>query len=451
MDIHVVVWVFKPVFTVGDRTKFGVIHYERVFVDSEAIGKTSHGIGAIEMRMQNVDVAIIGGGMVGLTLAAQLKESGLRLAIIDPNLAIAPLSETMSVRVSAINRASERVLQQSGVWDSILAMRASAYTKMTVWEKDTFASIQFDAEMFGQPDLGHIIENNVIKQALLSDLKKETTLRWFETHCQQVAFGEQEAWITLASGESLTAKLVVGADGAHSWLRQTVNIPLTSWDYGHHAIVATVRCEVPHDGVARQIFSADGPLAFLPLGDPHLCSIVWSLPPDMAKNWCHCDELEFNKALMVAFDERLGWCELIGERQLCPLHMRYARDFVRDRVALIGDAAHTIHPLAGQGANLGILDAACLAELLTTLYQEGKDIGECRHLRRYERWRKSEALALIIAMQGFRHLFDGHNPLKKFVRNMGLVAVDKLPFAKEEFMRHALGLKGDLPQSAKLR
>ncbi len=403
------------------------------------------------MKMQNVDVAIIGGGMVGLTLAAHLKNSGLRLAIIDPELSIMPLSDEVSVRVSAINRASERVFQYVGVWDSILSSRAAAYTQMRVWEKDTFASVEFKAATLGQENLGHIIENNVIKQALLSNLKQEESLRWFESHCQQVVFGEQEAWITLTSGESLTAKLVVGADGANSWLRQTLNVPLTSWDYGHHAIVATVRCEVPHDGTARQIFSPDGPLAFLPLSDPHLCSIVWSLPPDLAQKWCDCDELEFNKALMVAFDETLGWCELISDRQLCPLRMRYARDFVRDRVALVGDAAHTIHPLAGLGANLGLLDAACLAEVLNDLYQGGKDIGDHRHLRRYERWRKAEAVSLIIAMQGFRHLFDGGNPLKKFVRDMGLVTVDKLPFAKEEFMRHALGLKGDLPQSAKLR
>lgn len=403
------------------------------------------------MKMKNVDIAVIGGGMVGLTFAALLKDSGLRIAIVDPDLSITPLSESVSTRVSALNRASERILRHVDAWEAMEKKRLSPYHSMNVWEKDSFAHIEFHASDLAQPNLGHIVENTVVKQALLETLQSEPDFSWFENTCQQVVFGEQEAWITLNSGQSLTAKLVVGADGAHSWLRQAVNIPITSWDYGHHAIVATVRCEEPHGGVARQIFTPDGPLAFLPLSDPHLCSIVWSLPPTQAQQWCDCDDDEFNKALMVAFDAHLGWCEVISERQVCPLHMRYARDFVKERVALMGDAAHTIHPLAGLGANLGLLDAASLAEVVNASVLAGKDIGLRRHLRHYERWRKAEALSLIVAMQGFRHLFDGANPIKKLCRDMGLVAVDKLPFVKDEFMRHALGLKGDLPECAKVR
>ena len=255
----------------------------------------------------------------------------------------------------------------------------------------------------------------------------------------------------MESGKNLTAKLVVGADGANSWLRQHVDIPLTHWDYGHSALVANIRCDEPHLQTARQIFRPDGPLAFLPLAEKDLCSIVWSLPPEQALALCDASDEVFNQHLTAAFDHRLGLCCVEGERQAFPLKMRYAQDFVRERVALVGDAAHTIHPLAGQGVNLGLLDAAALAQEIIGLWQAEKDIGKQVNLRHYERWRKAEAAKMITAMQGFKTLFDGANPAKKLVRDLGMLFANKAPGVKDEFMRRALGLSGELPQLARYK
>ncbi|CAG21432.1 FAD-dependent 2-octaprenylphenol hydroxylase [Photobacterium profundum] len=400
--------------------------------------------------MQSVDVAIIGGGMVGLTLAAALAETELRVAVIegqlpDPELALLP-----DVRVSALSRASERILRRVGAWQGIESRRFSPYNRMEVWEQDSFAKIQFDAERLSQPDLGHIVENRVIQLALLDRIKQLNNVTLMAPErCQNIAFGESEAWLTMESGKSLTAKLVVGADGANSWVRRQLDIPLTHWDYGHSAIVANIRCAEPHDKTARQIFRPQGPLAFLPLAESDLCSIVWSVAPDEAEQLCGLSDSEFNKSLTAAFDNRLGLCKVEGQRQAFPLKMRYARDFVRERVALVGDAAHTIHPLAGQGVNLGLLDAASLAQELKALWQKEQDIGQKSNLRHYERWRKAEAAKMITTMQGFRDLFDGSNPAKKLVRDLGMLFADKAPGVKDEFMRRALGLSGELPDLAK--
>ncbi|GHA56986.1 FAD-dependent 2-octaprenylphenol hydroxylase [Photobacterium aphoticum] len=400
--------------------------------------------------MQSVDVAIIGGGMVGLALAAALSETELRVAVIeghqpDPTLATLP-----DLRVSALSRASERILRRVGAWPGIEARRSAPYDKMQVWEQDSFAHIAFDAARLAQPNLGHIVENRVIQLALWDKVAQQPNVTLLAPErCDNIVFGETEAWLTLASGKHLTAKLVVGADGANSWLRDKLDIPLTHWDYGHSAIVANIRCAEPHQDTARQIFRPQGPLAFLPLPEPDLCSIVWSLPPLEAEALCAMSDSEFNKHLTTAFDNQLGLCQVEGERRAVPLKMRYARSFVRDRVALVGDAAHTIHPLAGQGVNLGLLDAAALAQELKRLWQQDQDIGKLSNLRPYERWRKAEAAKMIAAMQGFKDLFSGSHPAKKLVRDLGMLFADKAPGLKDEFMRRALGLSGHLPDLAR--
>ncbi|MGF1701577.1 FAD-dependent 2-octaprenylphenol hydroxylase [Photobacterium makurazakiensis] len=400
--------------------------------------------------MQSVDIAIIGGGMVGLTLAAALAETELRVAVIEGHLPEPDLAALPDLRVSALSRASERILRRVGAWDGIEARRFAPYDGMQVWEQDSFANITFDAARLAQPNLGHIVENRVIQLSLLDKVQALPNVTLLAPErCQSIAFGESEAWLSLESGKNLTAKLVVGADGANSWLRQQLDIPLTHWDYGHSAVVANIRCAEPHQHTARQVFRPQGPLAFLPLPDADLCSIVWSLPPEEAEKMCAIPDHEFNKYLTAAFDHRLGLCAVEGEREAFPLKMRYARDFVRERVALVGDAAHTIHPLAGQGVNLGLLDAASLAQELKQLWQQEKDIGKKANLRHYERWRKAEAAKMITAMQGFKDLFDGSHPAKKLVRDLGMLFADKAPGVKDEFMKRALGLSGELPELAR--
>lgn len=399
--------------------------------------------------MQSVDIAIIGGGMVGLSLALALKDSDLRVAVIegkDPNL---DLTEIPDNRVSALSRSSEVILKKLGVWQGITNRRCAPYQAMEVWEKDSFAKIDFRAEQLSQPNLGHIVENRVVQAALMDRLMQQDNVSYFSpVQCQSVAVGEGEAWLSLNNGQTLTAKLVVGADGAHSWLRTTQNIPLTQWDYGQNSIVATVQTAQSHDHIARQVFTPSGPLAFLPLADVNLCSIVWSTDEHQAEQLMNCDIETFNRRLSSEFDLRLGLCEVVGERNMIPLKMRYARSFAKDRIALVGDAAHTIHPLAGQGVNLGLLDAASLAQEVLALWQQGEDIGRLKNLRHYERWRKSEAAKMIATMQGFKELFSGANPAKKWLRGVGMNLTAHLPGAKGLLMNRALGLSGELPALA---
>lgn len=399
--------------------------------------------------MQSVDIAIVGGGMVGLALAAAFKETDLRIAVIESRTPEHELTQLPDVRVSALSRSSEVMLRNLGAWQGIVARRSAPYRAMEVWEQDSFARIEFEAQQLAQPDLGHIVENRVIQLALLEQVKQQSNVSLFmPAKCASMAISEREAWLTLDNGQALTAKLVVGADGANSWVRKQQDIPLTHWDYGHSAIVANIRTAEPHQRVARQIFTPQGPLAFLPLGEEDLSSIVWSTEPNRAERLVAMSEGEFNKVLTAEFDHRLGLCDVVGERFAFPLKMRYARDFVVQRVALVGDAAHTIHPLAGQGVNLGLLDAACLAQKVLELHQQGEDFGSQRNLRGYERWRKAEAAKMIAAMQGFKDLFEGNNPAKKLIRGIGMKFAAQLPGAKDEIMKRALGLKGHLPHLA---
>ena len=390
--------------------------------------------------------------MVGLTLAALLKKSPLRIAIIEAQTPDLSINDTPSLRVCALNHASENILKSVHAWEDIRSKNKSAFQKMTVWEQDSFAHIHFDAMDLGEENLGYIVENKVIHQALLDKVKKQTNVTFFcPDSCTHLMFGETEAWLTLKSGNCVSTKLVVGADGAHSWVRKQVSIPLTQWDYGHTALIANVRTALAHQHTARQIFTPEGPLAFLPLSDSHLSSIVWSQPPEMAKKRKELEPFQFNKALTAAFDARLGLCSLESEREIFPLKMRYARDFAVERVALIGDAAHTVHPLAGQGVNLGLLDAATLAQELIRLHHERKDIGTKANLRIFERWRKTEAAKMITTMQGFRDLFSGENPAKKLIRGFGLMAAGHLPGIKNHFIERALGVRGELPEAAKAK
>ncbi|AJQ54285.1 oxidoreductase [Aeromonas hydrophila] len=402
------------------------------------------------MQMQNVDVVIVGGGMVGLGLAAALKGSALKVAVVEGQLPASELDEAPDNRVSALSLASQHILQQVGAWRGIEARRLQPYMQMEVWEQDSFGRIAFDAASLRQPELGHIVENRVIQLALLEAILDGDNIQLLSpARASCLQSGEAGSLLLLEDGRALSAKLVVAADGAHSWVRRQADIPLTSWDYGHHALVATVRCAEPHEAVARQIFTPEGPLAFLPLWQPDLCSIVWSVPAARAEALCQCDEEQFNRQLTTAFDGRLGLCKVEGARSAIPLTARYARDFARERLVLVGDAAHTIHPLAGQGVNLGLLDAAALAEQILRNQAAGKDIGRLANLRGYERWRKSEAASMLAAMEGLKRLFAGANPLKKLVRGAGLCAFDLLTPLKQSVIRAAMGLEGELPALAK--
>ncbi|RKF18673.1 FAD-dependent 2-octaprenylphenol hydroxylase [Alginatibacterium sediminis] len=397
--------------------------------------------------MKRIDICIIGGGMVGLSLARSLKDSDLRIAVVESH---APNAEQLlglhrSERVSAINLASQSYLDSLGVWSQIESKRAQAYSDMQVWDADSFANIEFNAQDMALPNLGYIVENDVIRNALWHEITQQDNLEIIEASISQLHRGESETWLSFDDGQALSCKLVVGADGANSWLRQQMDVPLNFWDYQHTALVATIRTQLPHNNCARQVFTDNGPLAFLPLDDPNLCSIVWSTEASQAQHLIRCSESDFNKQLAIALDMRLGLCEIQSSLSSFPLRMRYARDFAGEGFVLIGDAAHTIHPLAGQGVNLGLMDAAALAQVILKLHKTGDSIDQPQALQHWARWRKSEASQMIAAMEFFKQLFGGNDPVKKLIRGLGMSLVDQSGPLKNQAMRKALGLSGDLP------
>ncbi len=389
--------------------------------------------------MKTFDLVIVGGGMVGLALAASLRKAPLRIAVIE---SFPPQTSTEQItnRVSALNLASQNLLTELGVWSNLTAIRATAYNDMEVWEKDSFAKIEFSGKNLGLTHLGHIVENHLIQHTLWQNVLSQKNAEILTALPQTIAVTDSNAIMTLNNGHMLSAKLIVGADGANSWVRKQADIPLVFRDYGHHALVCNVETEEPHQNTARQIFTGESILAFLPLHNANLCSIVWSQPPKQAEYLTQCTEEEFNKALTVAFDGKLGLCQVKSARHSIPLTARYARDFAKKRIALVGDAAHTIHPLAGLGVNLGFQDVISLAQEIEKNLSMNVDIGEYRYLRHYERWRKTEAVKMLVAMQGLKDLFNGSNPIKKLVRGIGLSATNQLTPLKEQLIKQALGV-----------
>ncbi|VEL98109.1 2-octaprenylphenol hydroxylase [Alteromonas sp. 76-1] len=394
--------------------------------------------------MQHVDIAIVGGGIVGLTLAAALKDAPCRIAIINKGLIDQPLGDKPGARVSAINQANISALKNADVWQHIDASRANPYNAMYVWDKDSFGDIHFAGKDTGgeleSDTLGVIIENQALVNGLAHSVLKQDNVVVIDTTIERVLSSPQQNMLMLENGDALSCRLLVGADGANSFVRKQANFPITFRDYEHTAIVANIRTQQPHENVARQAFTPTGPLALLPMRDPNVCSIVWSQTPDAAKALQGYSDSEFCNALVAASNNALGPVSLETSRAAFPLTMRYAREWAKDGIVLVGDAAHTIHPLAGQGANLGMQDALALAALLGTLLEEQKDVGQLRYLRPYERARKTEAMKMIAAMDGFKFLFDGDDPLKKLIRGVGLAATDKLSAVKQAFVSHAMGL-----------
>lgn len=396
--------------------------------------------------MKMLDLVIVGGGMVGLALASALRNSGLRIAVVDKKLP-SDITADAATRVSALNLASERFLSRIGAWP--LLSRKQYFSAMSVWERDSFAHFDVDASQFEQQHLGHIVENHVVQQALLGTLQDSAVELLLPAQIQSVSENEQGIALVLDNQQMLFTRLLVAADGANSQLRQQFRIPLTSWDYQQTALVATIRTAEPHQQVARQVFTPDGPLAFLPLWQDNLCSIVWSLPSLLAEDLASCPEAEFNHRLAATFDMKLGLCELVSARELCPLTARYARQQVQSRLILLGDAAHTIHPLAGQGVNLGFMDAAALSDTLQQMLAQGIPVDDARMLRRYERWRKAEAVQWLATMEGFKRLFSGDDPIKKLIRGTGMrLAEYSMPLMKP-LLSKALGTSGELPESTR--
>jgi 2-octaprenylphenol hydroxylase len=390
--------------------------------------------------------------MVGSALGCALGEQGFRVALIEirePEQTW-PAGE-VDLRVSALSRASQRILQNLGAWEPMVALRVSPYQGMHVWDAEGNGSIRFHAAEIGEPDLGHIVENRVTQLALWERLGEiESVTRFAPDKLERLSSDAAGSELHLASGRTISARLLVGAEGASSPVREIAGINSSGWRYDQHAIVATIRTEKHNDGIARQRFMPTGPLAFLPL-DRCRCSIVWSTSPAEAKRLMALDDESFCIELTRAGRQMLGAVGEVGPRGEFPLGLRNADQYVKAGLALVGDAAHGIHPLAGQGVNLGFLDAATLADVLVEARRRDRSFGGLPTLRRYERARKGADLAMLGAMDFFKRLFSNSNPALALARNFGLNLADRSGPLKHHLMRRAMGLPGELPSLAEYK
>lgn len=394
------------------------------------------------------DVVIQGAGMVGLLLARALAPLGLRLALLDAQAPPRWREGEWALRVSAVTVVSERILSAVDVWDAIVAGRASPFRSIQVWDGAGSGSVRFDAAQLGEPHLGHIVENVLVQTALLERLRRDDISLMLPAAVAGIEPRGEILGLTLEDGRRLSTRLLVGADGAGSPVRALAGIALDRGDYGQLGLVGVVRPERHHGEIARQRFLPGGPLALLPLRDGR-CSIVWSQPEAEARARLEAPEQAFLAELTEASAGLLGEMLECGPRGAFPLRYQHARRYCAERVALVGDAAHVIHPLAGQGANMGFLDAAVLAEEIAAAHRKGRDVGGQAVLRRYERRRKGENLLMQSAMDGFHWLFGSASPWLALPRSLGLDLTDRLPPAKAFFMRRAMGFGGELPELAR--
>lgn len=394
-----------------------------------------------------VDIAVSGGGMVGATFASACAASGFRVAVIE-NREPPPFRDTapFDLRVSAISPGTETVFRTLGVWSLIAARRICIYRRMHVRDAAGRGAITFEAAKLGHSHLGHIIENPVIQDALRQRLKTQEAVHWLCPNSLRGFEVTPEAVnVVLDDGRRIEARLLVGADGARSPTRSLAGIGFESRDYLQRAVVATVETEHPHSGTTYQRFLPNGPVAMLPLGNRH-CSIVWTTSEGQARRLLEMSEGEFCDRLYEASEGYLGSILGTGRRAGFPLRGGQARPYVRPRVALAGDAAHTIHPLAGQGVNLGIMDAATLAEILAG---STRDIGHIATLRRYERTRRGDNELMMRAMEGFNLLFGSTVAPVTWIRSAGLSLTDALSPVKSLFMRVAMDISGERPRLAR--
>jgi len=397
---------------------------------------------------QEYDVLIVGGGMVGATVACALGGSDLKVALIEQTMPEAFSTEQPhDMRVSALSIASQKILATVGAWEAVKAMRFCPFKRMRVWE--TAGDTEFNSEAIAYDELGFIVENRVTQLALLQTVQTFSNVEFLcPTTIKRLDYSVGKVSVELDDGNILSAKVVVGADGGQSRLRQTVGIGVNSWDYQQHAMVINVETDYAQQDITWQRFVPTGPQAFLPLTGQY-GSIVWYNTPDEVKRLKALSEADLLAELTVTFPECLGKINKILGVASFPLKRQHAQAYVKQGVVLVGDAAHMINPLAGQGVNIGLLDAAMLAEVLIEAHNKGKNIANIEVLKRYERLRRHENLKMMTVMDLFYRLFSNTHKPVKLLRNLGLGLAERITPLKNKVMRGAMGLEGRLPKLAK--
>jgi 2-octaprenylphenol hydroxylase len=402
------------------------------------------------------DIVIVGGGIAGSALAAALAGSSLQVAVVEA-AAISDVAPACSrevndfdSRVSALTPASQDFLEGLGAWPRMAAIKVSPYQKMHVWDADGTGAIDFSAAEMRQPRLGHIVENRVSVWALRQILGKAANITLLDGYTVAELLpragvnvaGEAGYSLLLGDGSQLDTGLVVAADGALSSIRRFAGFNTREWDYQHVATVTTVATEFSHQQTAWQRFLPEGPLAFLPLAsaDQKQCSIVWSAAPELAEQIRVMDDARFCDALGAAFEHRLGRILHAAPRASYPLRQRHATRYYKAGLVLVGDAAHTIHPLAGQGINLGLKDVEVLSQELLRAVEHGLAPGLPAVLSRFQRRRMADNLTMMLAMDGFKRLFSQRNLGVRWLRNTGMKQMNRMPLVKRQIMQQAMGL-----------
>jgi len=408
-------------------------------------------------REVDYDVVVVGAGMVGSMLAAVLAtQSNLKIAVLErqlPDPFLPASSPEYDIRVSALSIATQRLFERVGAWQGVLDRRACVYRQMLVWDGEEAGRTHFKAQDIGADALGHIVENRVVQLALLDriaeldnvDLLCPMHLHSYneEPECLNLNLRASDA--DTDAPHTVTTRLLIGADGARSSVRELAGITMQRDAYEHHALVATVETEDKQQDITWQRFMPTGPQALLPLCGSR-ASMVWYHNADEVARLKELDDDEFISAMLEHFPSRLGGIRSVINRGSFPIVKAHAESYISERLALVGDAAHTVHPLAGQGVNLGMLDAASLGELLVDAALMRQDIGSRRLLRRYERWRRGDNAIMISVLDGFYHAFKPQpEPFRK-IRSAALRLADNAKPMKHYVMRYAMGTAGDLPR-----
>lgn len=406
--------------------------------------------GSSSEKMIDYQVVIVGGGMVGTAVAASLANSDVSVALIEPNAVTPPPAvldhcRQFDVRVSAITAQSEALLNKVGAWPLIPAERKAPYQGMTVWDGEGTGEVNFNASELHVPCLGTIVENREVVWALQQVVEQASNIDVIRDYVSHIDNQNEEGLtpVFLSSNKTLWAQLLVGADGALSRIKQWGEFANCEWDYQHHALVASIELADSHQQTAWQRFRQEGPLALLPLAaqNDKTCSIVWSTNEEECQQLLALNDEDFCQQLGLAFEERLGKVLTVGPRMSFPLRQRHAKNYVVPGIALVGDAAHTIHPLAGQGVNLGFKDVLALSEEILRAQRAGIALGELSSLQRYQRRRQSDNLLMMGAMEGFKRLFAAEQPILRLLRNQGMRLFNQASAVKQHVVMQAMGLK----------
>jgi 2-octaprenyl-3-methyl-6-methoxy-1,4-benzoquinol hydroxylase/2-octaprenylphenol hydroxylase len=399
---------------------------------------------------ERCDVAIVGAGVVGAAAALALARRGHDVTVVDARAAEAfdPAGD-FDLRVYALSPASAAILSRLGAWRGGAELRAQPYRCMRVWEREPGDGIAFDAGLIGESQLGWIVEDRALRHALWTALAGESRVAvWCPARVAAFERGGSRVRLAMDDGRALEARLAIAADGAFSPLRDMAGLETEGRDYAQRAVVANVATQHPHGETAWQRFTPDGPLAFLPLADGR-SSIVWSLREGTASEVLSLDDGAFCARLGAAFGNRLGEVTATSPRVAFPLRLQLATRYAGDRLALLGDAAHVVHPLAGQGLNLGLLDAAALAEVLGAARDAGEDPGDADVLARYVAWRQGDNAVAARALDGLEALFRTDTPGIGWLRRTGLALTDRIAPLKRQLALHAAGFAGRVPDLAR--